>query len=326
MNSKVSIIVPIYNAARYLPICLDSILSQTYRNLEIILVDDGSIDDSLIIIGKYILKDTRIRVISQKNSGVSTARNKGIEASTGEWICFADADDILREDYVEYLLELAIQNKTNVAVTTEMFTTFGGKQTLVDKINVVSGEQAVAAILYYNIPIGVYCKMFRRSFLGKDIRFLPDVYIGEGFNFNIQAFLNADKVAIGHRKIYCYRRDNSESAMTKFSLSKCKMALKAIKIIEESLTIKSDKLIKACKFAYWHTSGDMYNWMVLAKAKKQYPSMYHQCYSIVRSYAYKALLAPLNRKERFKVCVQFIHPRLLATMLEVRRLKIKKNK
>lgn len=323
-RDKVSIIVPIYNAEKYLSICLDSILGQTYTNLEIILVNDGSSDGSSKVLKQYAGKDNRIKIITQHNQGVSTARNNGIKACSGEWICFADADDILQPDYVEYLLSLAKDNDTDIALTTEMFSTFGGRQTLNDNVKVVSGEQAAIDILYYHIPIGVYCKIFKRSFLAQDVRFFPNVYIGEGFNFNVKTFLKTDRVTIGKRKIYCYRRDNSQSAMTKFSIDKCKMALKAIDIIRDNLIIKSQKLIDACRFAYWHTSGDMYNWMVLAKVQNEYPEMYHQCYRTLRSYAHRAVIAPLNNKERFRAMVQLIHPRILAAMLEFRRWKSNK--
>jgi len=90
---KVSIIVPIYNAERYLGECIESILTQSYRNIEAILVNDGSTDCSLSICESYARKDDRIRIINKANSGVSDTRNVGIEAATGEYVCFSDADD-----------------------------------------------------------------------------------------------------------------------------------------------------------------------------------------------------------------------------------------
>lgn len=319
---KVSMIIPVYQVEKYLRQCLDSVLVQTHKNLEIILVDDGSKDTSGAICDEYAAKDNRISVIHKKNEGVSTARNVGMAAATGEWICFADSDDLLREDYVEYLLKMVIKNNVEVAVTTSFFTTFGGLQTANDSVQVVSGEDAAASILYYRIPIGCYCKMFKRDFLvSNKVQFLPDVYIGEGFNFNVQAFCKASKVAIGRRKVYCYRRDNASSAMTSFKLAKAEMAIKAIQIIRNNLHIRSKKLLDACDFADWHTQGDMYNWMVLAKVAKDYPVLYDQCFKKVRSYAFKALFSPVNKKERFRAAVQTVHPRLLALLLEIRRWK-----
>ena len=94
---KISIIVPIYNVAPYLPACLDSIIHQTYLNLEIILVDDGSTDSSNKICEQYKTVDPRIQVIHQKNQGVSTARNAGLALAAGHYITFADADDCIMD-------------------------------------------------------------------------------------------------------------------------------------------------------------------------------------------------------------------------------------
>lgn len=317
----VSIILPVYNVEKYVQICLDSISGQTYPNIEVILVDDGSSDRSGLICDEYATKGKRVKVIHQKNAGVSSARNRGMEVAVGDYICFADSDDILMPDYVSYLVGLLETYKVDVAVTTSFFTSFGGKQVVRDKVKVLSGEDAAASILYYHIPIGCYCKLFKRSFLNDHaVRFIPNVYIGEGFNFNVKAFLLATKVAVGHRKIYCYRRDNTESAMTKFKIQKCEMAIKAIDIIRESLIVKSEKMYRACDFAKWHTCSDMYNWMSLAHVKYEYQDMYLSCYQTIRNYSWKALCSPINKRERIRAFLQLIHPYLLVIALKFRLL------
>ena len=101
----VSIIIPVYNAEKYLGYCLNSIVSQTYKNLEIILVNDGSTDDSLKICDNYAFLDSRVRVINIANRGVSNARNVGLKAATGEYIEFADADDVLNPQMVATLVD-----------------------------------------------------------------------------------------------------------------------------------------------------------------------------------------------------------------------------
>ena len=103
LNDTVSIIVPIYNKEKYLEKCLDSILGQTYRDLEIILVDDGSTDNSLAICQRYAEKDLRIKIYHKPNGGVSSARNLGLEKSTGTLISFADPDDSLHAECIERL-------------------------------------------------------------------------------------------------------------------------------------------------------------------------------------------------------------------------------
>ena len=99
MQPKISIIVPIYNTAKYLPACLDSIVNQTYQNLEVILVDDGSTDNSGVIANDYAKKDHRIKIIHQKNSGQSAARNAGLAKATGKYIGFVDSDDQITRLY-----------------------------------------------------------------------------------------------------------------------------------------------------------------------------------------------------------------------------------
>ena len=102
----ISVIVPIYNVEEYLPRCLESISNQSYKHIEIILVDDGATDSSTKIIQKYVQKDERMRAIHKTNGGLSSARNRGIQEAKGEYLTFIDADDYVANDYVEYLFNL----------------------------------------------------------------------------------------------------------------------------------------------------------------------------------------------------------------------------
>ena len=101
----ISVVVPVYNTEKYLHKCIESILNQTFRNIEVILIDDGSVDGSGSICDEYKIKDERVKVFHQPNSGVSVARNKGIIESTGNYICFVDSDDYIDGDYFEKAME-----------------------------------------------------------------------------------------------------------------------------------------------------------------------------------------------------------------------------
>ena len=114
-NTVISVIVPIYNVENYINRCLNSIINQTYKNLQIILVDDGSTDDSGKVCDKYALKDSRIKVIHQKNSGPVRARKTGLEASTGEYIGFVDSDDWIEPNMYEEMLNNLIQTNADFA-------------------------------------------------------------------------------------------------------------------------------------------------------------------------------------------------------------------
>ena len=100
-NPRISVIVPVYNVEQYLPRCVESILAQTYENLEILLVDDGAKDGSGAICDAYARQDERVKVIHKENGGLSSARNAGIDASTGEYLSFVDSDDWIEPDMYE---------------------------------------------------------------------------------------------------------------------------------------------------------------------------------------------------------------------------------
>ena len=115
MSSVVSIIVPIYNAENTLHRCVDSLVNQSYQNLEILLVNDGSTDGTAKICNEYAMKDNRIKVLQQTNLGVSAARNKGLENVTGEYIAFVDADDELSPNAIQAMLTRSIQLSAEIA-------------------------------------------------------------------------------------------------------------------------------------------------------------------------------------------------------------------
>lgn len=117
MNYLVSIIVPIYNVQQYIHRCLDSIINQTYKNIEIILVDDGSPDRCGEICDEISLKDSRIKVIHKINGGLSDARNVGLDNATGDYICFIDSDDYIEYDYIESMLNKAIKYSADLVVS-----------------------------------------------------------------------------------------------------------------------------------------------------------------------------------------------------------------
>lgn len=320
-NIKVSVILPIYNVGKYFAECMESVLDQTYSNIEVILVDDGSTDNSGKIADSYASKDKRVRVIHQANAGVSVARNVGINSATGKYVCFSDPDDILKKDYVEYMLSMCEENHAEISVCAEVFTTFMPHQ-CTPNVLVVSGEEAAAQILYGKITVGCYSKMFSKAFLDtNNIRFFDDVYIGEGFNFNVLAFCSASKVVVSQHKVYYYRLDNSTSAMNKFNVDKCAMGLEAIDIIRKNLRIKSKKLNDAVDYADWSTHGSMYDWMVMANVKRLYPEMYKRCLDKTHKLSIKALFAPTTTKGKIVAFLRILHPFLWAYLrVSVRKI------
>lgn len=213
MAAKISVIVPIYNADKYLARCIESIVNQTYHNLEIILVDDGSVDQSLKICEQYAKNDTRIKIIYQHNQGVSVARNNGISHANGEYVCFVDADDFVSEDYCQNLVELIKRDKSDIAVTTYNFyhddayfinLNFTSKQLIKD------GCYSSRGWLYYCfsdfdmfLPGIACCKLFRRS-LFKHINFPTTVDVAEDAYIMWLLYLAANKVSFANLATYVF--------------------------------------------------------------------------------------------------------------------------
>ncbi|HBO03255.1 MAG TPA: glycosyl transferase family 2 [Eubacterium sp.] len=321
INKKVSVIVPIYNVAPFVAKCIESIMQQSYKNIEIVLVDDGSTDDSGKICDEYEKKDERITVIHKKNAGVSAARNRGIDASTGDYVCFVDGDDYIMQDYVEYLLKLAEDNNTDIALSTKCFTSYDLKQNLDTKEVVYSGERATEAILCYEIPIGVYNKIFTKKFLDNGVRFEENLCIGEGFNFNTAAFQRAEFVAIGRRKIYFYRKDNENSVTTKFNAKKWQNGLYALQMIKKNFVINSVKLDKAWEFAWWRTNTDVYDLLILADAKKEHQEMYSDCRQVMKKYKFSCFGVPTSFMQRARAVVMWICPVMIPLAMKIRKKK-----
>ena len=146
----ISVIVPVYNVARYLERCIDSITGQTYGNIEIVLVDDGSRDDSGEICDRYAEKDGRITVIHKENSGVSDARNEGIAVAHGEWCAFIDSDDAIAPDYLEYLYGLCVKYGADLSCcsfvrSSDDLPSYPGPENPPEKA--ISGKEACASYL-----------------------------------------------------------------------------------------------------------------------------------------------------------------------------------
>ena len=320
----ISVIVPIYNVEKYLEKCIKSIQDQDYTNLDIVLVDDGSSDSSGKIADSFCEVDSRIRVVHKANSGVSSARNTGLSVAKGKYICFIDGDDYVASDYVSYLYSLIITNRVDISLTTDLFTNFDTKQVKKDHRYIVSGEQAVIKILSYNIPIGVYCKMFSSSFLYDfSLRFDEELFMGEGFSFNVNSFLKAKEVSVGRKRVYFYRKYNETSATTQFSIEKWENALYAIEKMHNSIEGNSKEIETAWRFARWRAYSDAYNLLLMSGSHKNHPDMLNRCIGTIKKDGKYAFLTTTPRREKMRAFLMLISPSLFPELLMLRRRKHK---
>lgn len=206
MNYLVSIIVPIYNVEQYLRRCVDSILSQTYSNLEIILVDDGSPDECPRMCDEYARIDERVRVIHKDNGGLSSARNAGLDIMNGNYVMFIDSDDYLAVNTVECILEESLNYCADI-VTFKFVKVYDDHQeSTIDtnkEIRIWSGKQALVQ-MFYSDGIGweAWNKLYKAE-LFSDIRYVEDVLM-EDMATTYKVFELCDKVVETSYKLYFY--------------------------------------------------------------------------------------------------------------------------
>lgn len=214
MNRLISVIVPVYKVEKYIARCLDSIISQTYKNLEIIIVDDGTPDGSGRICDEYALKDSRIRVIHQENGGVSSARNAGLDIANGDFVIFLDSDDYIESDMYQSLVDIITKENADIAICGDYNETEQGvfERYVKDDIYCVFSQQEQIINLLSNKYYRCSCcdKLFRKEII-KDIRFDTSIKHNEDLLFLYQVMKNSDK-AVYTSKPYYYYCTNEGSA------------------------------------------------------------------------------------------------------------------
>ncbi len=211
-GSTISVIIPIYRVEKYLVKCLDSVTNQTYKNLEIILIDDGSPDNCPKICDEFAAKDPRIRVIHQENQGVSAARNHGIEIATGEFIAFIDGDDYVAPEYFETLLSLIIENDADMSISRIEDVDESGEPIPNSgensfKNGTFTSREIFEKNMLTNSPVQ---KLYKRKLFYK-IRFPEDFVICEDAIIAHHVIDLCGKISVTEKKLYYYVR-HSDSA------------------------------------------------------------------------------------------------------------------
>ena len=259
MNKKVSIIIPIYNTEKYLEECLDSVINQTYKNLEIILINDGSLDNSLKICREYETKDGRIVVIDKENSGVSNTRNIGIESSTGDFITFVDSDDWLELDAIETMVNCINKRnvdvvRTNFAINNEVGKIPKKLEGKIETKDYLIGLYAhlnitnnINKLLYYflNAEIPAYMCLFlikREIIIDHNLKLNEDLVMMEDTLFFVNLIQYVNSIYILNKKTYNYRIYQESSSN---SIKRVEKNIKSVlKVNEEINKIISSDLVE----------------------------------------------------------------------------------
>lgn len=323
MQPMVSIIVPVYNVARYVEKCILSATAQTHRNIEVIVINDGSTDNCGEILSALAKKDDRIILINQKNAGVSSARNAGLNIARGEYVIFVDGDDWLSEDCVEYMLKIVKKTKSEMAISINNFTTRDTQQITNDKINTWSATEAVCRFLYPGIPIGSWNKIYKRSFLIKnDLRFQEDMFMGEGMRFITDVAQRASHVGVGRRKVYWYRLNNTQSATTIPSVKHGLAALDAIKSIRANLTVKNNDILRAIHYHIWMNNFYILRILLASKIKNSHKELYRSSIKNLRSNGIRRIVeSDVSLPVRIKMLGIVLFPRILAKVINAQKAR-----
>ena len=288
----ISIVVPVYNMEAYLPECLASIVAQRCQDFEVLLVDDGSKDNSLAVCQEWAAKDARFRVFSQQNAGVSVARNRALDEAKGEYVCFVDADDAIAPDYLALLLELTRDGSFPLCWYTRDKATLGadgGKQDRYEAKQFI--RYVVTDVLNH---ANLWMMLFKRDIIREHgIRFTPGCVRNEDTEFYIHYLLYEQKVVVSDYKGYYYR-PNPTSAMgkpaTKEALTSIEAAGRIDRLLLENGLVSEDGIMLSGRvLAYAYSLSRQKNWElyvylhdrydVKAAVKKRlsYPGIMKKC-------------------------------------------------
>ena len=269
---KLSVIVPVYNTEKYLQQCLDSILSQTLHELEVICVDDGSTDSSPQILQYYSQKDSRVRIITKENDGLGAARNTGIEAAHGEYIGFVDSDDVIDQDYFGFLYQTAVANAADVILgNINLYFDDTGLEKVFQDCTMLKVSHNKETFSAFDVPeiverIGVWDRIYKREFISKYNLRNPEHVIYEDAPFSFQTLVLAERISLCSDAVYKYRK-NTGIAITdkevwndkyKFDFVKNARSIKLFLQSEGVYDIYKPYFLRYfIKNALWHQSNFM---------------------------------------------------------------------
>lgn len=266
----VSIIIPVYNVQDYLARCVDSVLTQTYTDLEIILVDDGSIDISGDICDEYALHNARVRVIHKENGGLSDARNAGLDVARGNYVAFIDADDYVHPSFVELLLKTINETGAQIAVSTWQELKDGDKprkvKTKRPRCTILTQEEAISSVFYQKKLNHSSCSRIFETQLFNNLRF-PEGMLYEDLAIIYPLLCKVEKVALINTPMYYYMHRQG-SIITTMSLRRTHV-LDHIERIEEQVTDEAPQYLPAVRSRHLSACFNMLRLMPVDDPKWQ---------------------------------------------------------
>ena len=305
----ISIIVPFYNVEKYARKCIESLMEQTFRNIEIILVDDGSPDNCGTIIDEYAAKDTRIKAIHKQNGGLSSARNAGIAEARGQWLTYLDSDDTLYPDALARLMAATTENvdivvaglsrDRDVAAVTD------------DSVEIMSGLTALERGLYQRgVTTSACAKLFSRR-VADGITF-PDGLYYEDLLYCVETLRRSARVAVIGDVVYYYR-DNPSSFINTFSPRRLDV-LRVTARVEELLE-GDEELLRAARSRRLSACFNIYGLLAVHDRDGRYSDVSCRCWTLIKDYRRDSLFDPRVRlKNKVGILLSYMGPRVFGCL------------
>ena len=313
---KISVIVPVYNAAKHLNKCVDSILAQTYNHFELLLVDDGSKDDSGKICDEYAASDPRVYVFHKANGGVSSARNVGLDHATGEWISFCDSDDWVSEEYLQNLVKY-IDDEVDLVFSyativfqdgSQRRECFSERRIPLEKIEIAFLENE------FHGHTSPWSKLYRRRVIEESkLRFCQDVQIGEDAIFLYDFILYSRYIYITNHTDYFYNFE-AENSLTK-TVNSFSSEMFCYKKISESL----NKLFKSRVISNPEAIRNI-EWIDGYYVRRVLNSLYHN--EVIKKKTRLETVKSLNLESYFALHMPALKERILAFLLKKKLFRL----
>ena len=318
-KSLISVIIPVYNAEKYLDQCLHSIVNQTHKNLEIILVNDGSSDNSGAICDEWGKKDSRIKVLHKDNGGSSSSRNLGLKNANGEYIGFVDSDDYIAEDMYEIMLSELIDSQKGISCCSDYLVL--EDEVVVDKNNIVkrgvyNTEEALNEVFKFKAGTSVWRRLYKKDVL--DGLEFPNGETNEEFPIIIPTHIKANGMVHVGKALYYYRK-HALSVTTSYNFDPEKDFLyKNLKIMEAQ--IKEYKLNNYKNFNFFSAHNALSVGIIMEKnflqLSEDSKAMYDRYRKIMKKYSLQYFFSP-HSQVKDKILYLLVITRLLRPMYRI---------
>lgn len=304
-NDLISVIINVYNAEKYIKKCIDSVINQTYKNLEILIINDGSTDDSLKICKSY--KDKRIKIITTENMGLSSSRNVGIDNSTGKYLYFVDADDFITKDAIEYLYKLLLKTNADVATSKclEIYNYDYKYEDEIEEVRISDGNEYLKKILLSIDRCGTTWNKLYKKELFDNLRFEKRIINDMALMYKVA--LICKKFVFSNQIKYFYLRTKGSitgKAKPDRAMDMYKVGVERYEYIHNILPNLDDNeigLLHSIVMVYNHNNKSVDEFLNKNNARK----LFKKHYSF-----FKIVSSDIKRKEKFKIILYRISPKL----------------